>query len=163
LTFWDNKKAFVNGTDFRVAIPGIKTDHSLPELYFRGSIDPNPQHDNVDPNIDWENCRPEFVWEVGLIVPKEWWRKACEINRTLAQVVTETDSDYGCKRLVIARLPRSELDIYLRPFHDGGPDMNEVKKRREQMMRRGWDWDQFTAMHKYFTVTISPLLGVACA
>ena len=170
LTFWDSRKRFLNGTpDFREAIRNIKIDNGFPELYFRASSDPNPMHDVPNSGIDWKNCKPEFVWELGLIVPEKWWRKACDADSTFAQVLTETDlagpPPPTNKRLIIARLSYSEFDIYFRPdihYHDGGPDMGEFKRRREQLSGRGWEWDQeqipdeegvTLVRHKYFTVS----------
>jgi hypothetical protein len=175
LTFWDSRKRFLNGTpDFREAIWDTQIDHGFPELYFRASSDPNPMHDVPNSGIDWKNCKPEFVWELGLIVPEEWWKKACDADSTLAQVLTETDlagpPPPANKRLIIARLPYCEFDIYFRPnihFHHGGHDMRELKRRREQLSSRGWEWEEdqvpgeygVTTRHKYFTVYHRKLRG----
>jgi hypothetical protein len=143
LIYWDSRQRFVNEVEFEERIEEIKIEHPhlkgrlwSPELYFKPGI---------------------HGYELGLTVQEGWWKQICAADEALAKIKADTNHLTGMTRLVVAILPFSEFDSYLRESE------HNDRRRKKRLAERGWkreDPDPELALlgapdcveHKYFAI-----------
>ena len=159
LTFWDNRKRFL-----------AEVELSEPIIEIEGKLLRQEKEHPFFHHPRWSSLpRLSFKWgsggyEIGLEVQNDWWEQLRRDGTLgdLAKIKEHKDHLCGTTRLVIAKLPYSELGLYYR-----ANDYGQVKKQRELMDKEleanGWKrkleedseirdpWSRVE--HKYFAVS----------
>jgi hypothetical protein len=162
LTYWNDRKRFLNEVEFRESIIEIKDESIL-------SRHEETQHPFFK-HPKWAQL-PEvyFKWggkgyELGLEVQAQWWEELCKSGRLgeLSKIKPNTDYLCGTTRIPIAILPYAEFA----PYYQEIP-YNDMKKHEDATNKllgaSGWERkhddenseirDRWTRVeHKYFAV-----------